>query len=113
MPDPTGAAPSEDAARIEELLRVNAELGAEIRDLQAGRIDQARSAAMPSARRLARLAAERDDRAAEAAGLRAELRRVEAHNQELGRHIHALSMTPRGLVGRLSAWARSLRRPHR
>ena len=49
------AAGSSDEARIEELLRVNAELATEIRNLQAGRASEPRSGAMPAARRLGRL----------------------------------------------------------
>lgn|GEM_PF-4379011 len=78
-----GADAGEDP-RVATLLRVNAELAAELRGLQAGRVEGARSAAAPSARRLGRLLAdneasiaERDERLerleAELARLRVEL----------------------------------------
>lgn len=46
--------------RVEELLRVNAGLAAEVRNLTLGRADAPRAAAMPTSRRLAMLTDERD-----------------------------------------------------
>ncbi|HEY0277010.1 MAG TPA: hypothetical protein VGC32_01955 [Solirubrobacterales bacterium] len=46
--------------RIETLLRVNGELAAELRSLQDGRTQHARSAASPAARRLGRLLSAHD-----------------------------------------------------
>jgi predicted RNase H-like nuclease (RuvC/YqgF family) len=84
-----GDASNADARRqVEELLRVNAELAAEIRSLQAGRTTAPRSAAMPAARRVGALREERDSLAAELQESRLELARVEQHNQELGRQGH-------------------------
>ncbi|MFT3864551.1 MAG: hypothetical protein QM729_09785 [Solirubrobacterales bacterium] len=73
MSDPV-AGQSEDP-RIEELLRLNAELAAEIRSLREGRArpDRPVAAAAPTARRLDRALAERDRLAAEVAELRARL----------------------------------------
>lgn len=79
-----------DRERVEELLRLNAELAAEIRSLTQGRTDAPRSGAGPSGRRLARLVAERDELVAERDSLRAqldvartELERTERHRDEL------------------------------
>ena len=70
--------------RVEELLRVNAELAAEIRSLRAGRVAEPRSAAMPAARRLGRLSEE-------LAELRADRDGLESQNQELAQHIDELA----------------------
>ncbi|MGB7686200.1 MAG: hypothetical protein WBL45_10525, partial [Solirubrobacterales bacterium] len=51
---------SDEGRRVEELLRVNAELAAEIRSLSLGRRDLPRFAQLPASRRLARLTSERD-----------------------------------------------------
>jgi chromosome segregation ATPase len=91
--------------RIEELLRINEELAAEIRSLQAGRTIAARSAAMPAARRVGSLREERDSLKAELEASRTELERVEEHNQELGRQIHEQSNE----IGRLSQEVGQLR----
>jgi chromosome segregation ATPase len=85
-----------DAARqIDELMRINGELAAEIRSLQAGRATAARSGGMPAARRVGVLREEHDSALAELDRLRAELHaaeaeqeRLERHNQELGQQIH-------------------------
>jgi chromosome segregation ATPase len=45
--------------RVEELLRVNTELANEIRSIRAGRVERPRSAAVPTARLLGNLEAER------------------------------------------------------
>jgi hypothetical protein len=74
-----GAVTEESKARIEEdprveaLLRVNAELAAEIRGLEEGRIGHPRSAASPSARRLGRLLADHEEVVAERDRLTADL----------------------------------------
>ncbi|HEY3491463.1 MAG TPA: hypothetical protein VGK43_00830, partial [Solirubrobacterales bacterium] len=51
--------------RVEELLRVNAELAAEVRNLTLGYSDAPRPAGMPTTRRLGRLIEERDQLQAE------------------------------------------------
>jgi cell division protein FtsB len=113
---------SAEEQRVEELLRVNAELAAEIRDLRLDRATRPRSAAVPSARRVARLIEGRDALEAQLQGALTEQERLEQRNRELERHngelggqIHELaeelarlrSGLP-GLLGR--ARARLLRR---
>lgn len=117
------------AEREEELLRLNAELAAEIRRLAAGEIDRPRAGQSPAARRLSRLAAEheallaeRDDLTAERDRLReqleAESRRrgeleqslgeAEREKGELAHEVHRLRGGLAGLARR--ARARLLRR---
>jgi cell division protein FtsB len=76
-----------DKTRVEELLRVNAELAAEVRSLRRGA--DVRSAPVPAARRIGRLLADLETARAEVAGLSAdaESSRVElaASQDELGR----------------------------
>jgi chromosome segregation ATPase len=79
-----------DRERVGELLRLNAELAAEIRSLTQERTDAPRSGAGSSGRRVARLVAERDAREAERDALQAqldiartELERTERHRDEL------------------------------
>ena len=50
----------DDSERVEELLRVNAELAAELRALAAGRAGAPRKGRVPAARGIARLHAERE-----------------------------------------------------
>lgn len=61
----SSAAAADDDPGVEALLRVNAELAAEIRGLREERIERPRSAAAPTGRRLGRLLADRDATAAE------------------------------------------------
>lgn len=91
--------------RVEELLRVNAELAAEVRNLTLGYADAPRPAGMPTTRRLGRLIEERDRLQAELDELRAELGRVRAdraglerQNQEMGREVARLREGFRGLL---------------
>jgi predicted nuclease with TOPRIM domain len=49
-----------ESAQVEELLRVNAELAAELRALTAGRSEAPRKGQVPASRGVARLHAERD-----------------------------------------------------
>jgi predicted nucleic acid-binding Zn-ribbon protein len=84
---------SEDGRRVAELLRVNAELAAEIRSLEEGRTAAPRRSQVPAARWLARLEAERDQLSSERDSLRAEfdatraeLGEVEAVRDDLLRH---------------------------
>jgi hypothetical protein len=89
--------------RVEELLRVNAELAAEVRNLTLGYADAPRPAGMPTTRRLARLIEERDQLRAELEATRTELEAVsedraglERQNQEMAVEIVRLST---GLFG--------------
>jgi uncharacterized coiled-coil DUF342 family protein len=83
--------------RVEELLRVNAELGAEIRNLALGRADASRSGAMPVSRRLAVLIDERDTLRerletleGKAEALRAERDALARQEQELSAEVERL-----------------------
>lgn len=96
--------------RVEELLRVNAELAAEVRNLTLGYADAPRPAGMPTTRRLAGLIEERDRLQEELEQARAELERVQAHragleaqNQEMAAEIARLSAGLGGFVRRLRA----------
>lgn len=71
--DGAGATAGEDERRVEELLRVNARLAAEVRSLARGRIEGPRLGSIVSSRRLAALSEERDDLAARLAATEAEL----------------------------------------
>lgn len=93
--------------RVEELLRVNAELAAEVRNLTLGYADAPRPAGMPTTRRLARLIEERDRLGAELEETRSELEAVredraglERQNQEMAVEIARLSTGPFGFVRR-------------
>lgn len=84
--------------RVEELLRANAELAAEVRNLTLGYADAPRPAGMPTTRRLARLIEERDGLQAELEATRSELGDVQAdraglerQNQEMAIEIVRLS----------------------
>ncbi len=117
------------AEREEELLRLNAELAAEIRRLAAGEIERPRAGRSPTARRLSRLEAEREELIAERDELRAERDRLRAQlgeqsargdslaaeladanrrKAELAHEVHRLRSGVAGLVRR--AWAKLLRR---
>jgi hypothetical protein len=84
--------------RVEELLRVNAELAAEVRNLTLGYADAPRPAGMPTTRRLSRLLEERDRLRADLEQARADLDHVQAHraglegqNQEMALEIVRLN----------------------
>lgn len=104
--------------RVEELLRANAELAAEVRDLTLGCIEAPRSGGMPTTRRLAGLIEERDRLQAELEQARAELEHVQAHraglerqNQEMAVEIVALNARlDAGLAGALRRLRARLRR---
>jgi predicted nucleic acid-binding Zn-ribbon protein len=104
--------------RVEELLRVNAELAAEVRNLTLGRADAPRSAAMPTSRRLAALIDERDTlrerlekSEAEAEVLRSERERLTRRERELSQEVERLRAGFAGVLrrvrGRLLAGRRS------
>jgi cell division protein FtsB len=80
--NPSGEADGE-SRRIEELLRVNAELAAEIRSLTLSRTQSPRSAPIPAARRTARMVAEREEMAARLAAAEDQIASLEQQNREL------------------------------
>ena len=97
-----------DAKRVEELLRVNAGLAAEVRSLTLGRTDAPRSAPMPTSRRLGALIDERDTLEQQLAESRASLAAVKAdrdglehQNQEMAEELERLSIGFAGALRRL------------
>jgi hypothetical protein len=99
-----------DDPRVEELLRVNALLAAEVRNLSLGRADAPRATAMPTSRRLAAIIDERDSLAAqleaaraEAEALRSHRDALEADNRELAAEVARLRAGTRGLLRRARA----------
>jgi len=97
---PDGAAASERDPRVEELLRVNARLAAEVRSLAQGRTSAPRSTATPVARRIAALSAERDgllatrdELTAELHGARLALEGDRVHRESLERDNAELAAT--------------------
>jgi hypothetical protein len=96
--------------RVEELLRVNAELAAEVRNLTLGYADAPRPAGMPTTRRLGRLIEERDRLQSELDAARAELETSARHREELEQRqaelvaqLAELRMGVRGILRRLRA----------
>ncbi len=120
VPADSGAE-TDEARRVEELLRVNARLAAEVRSLTLARAEAPRPGAMTAARRLAVLAEERDTLAMHLGGARnevdaarAELELARTHcgqleraNTELAREVARLRGGPRGMMRR--GFARLLR----
>lgn len=93
---------------VEELLRVNAELAAEIRALTQERTESPRSGQIPAARGIARLLSERDSLAAqleeaEAAlvATREDRDRLELQNREFAAAIARLSAGLPGVLRRV------------
>jgi septal ring factor EnvC (AmiA/AmiB activator) len=100
----------DEPKRVEELLRVNAELAGELRELSEGRIEAPRPGRNPAARRLARLHAERDSLAkrleeteAALAALQADRDGLERQNQEFAAEIAQLRSGFAGLLRRARA----------
>jgi chromosome segregation ATPase len=105
--------------RVEELLRVNAELAAELRSLAAGRAPASRRGRVPAARGIAHLRGERDaletrleETQAALAEAQTALEEVQAHreglerqNQEMATEIVRLRAGLRGLMRRARARA--------
>jgi hypothetical protein len=95
---------------VEELLRVNAELAAEIRALSAGRAEAPRAGQVPAARGIARLRSERDALAvrleeteAALAATRADRDGLERQNRQMAAEIARLSAGLPGLLRRARA----------
>jgi cell division protein FtsB len=98
----------DEDSRVEELLRVNAELAAEVRNLTLGYADAPRPAGMPTTRRLGRLLEERDQLQADVEATRSELEDVredraglERQNQQMAAEIARLSTGLSGFVRRV------------
>jgi cell division protein FtsB len=104
-----GRARSDDDERVEELLRVNAELAAEIRRLNLGPSGP-RTSSVPAARRVGRIVEERDSLAARLEAAQAELAAVteerdwlRGHVEELRKEVTRLRSGARGLLRRAKA----------
>lgn len=106
--------PEQHDERVEELLRANERLAAEVRNLTLGHGDAPRPAGMPTSRRLGRLIAERDGLQAELEATRAKLEAeleqatasltgLERQNQEMAREVARLSEGLAGLLRNLRA----------
>jgi predicted nuclease with TOPRIM domain len=106
-----------EGTRVEELLRVNAELAAEVRALADGRTDAPRRGRVPAARGIARMHAEREaltTRLAETQaaldhlqGVQAALDEVSAERERLSRENETLAAE---VVRLRSGWQGLLRR---
>lgn len=99
-----------DRERVEELLRVNARLGAEVRSLTLGRTGAPRSGSMPVSRKLGKLIDEREALEQHLRETNEVLKVSQAHraelerdNAELAAAVASLRSGPRGLVRRLFA----------
>jgi predicted nuclease with TOPRIM domain len=109
----------DESAQVEELLRVNAELAAELRALVGGRAEAPRRGRVPAARGIARLHAEREALTTQLAetqtalehlhGVQAALDEVSAErerlsreNEELANEVVRLRAGWRGILRRLS-----------
>jgi chromosome segregation ATPase len=113
----------EESRRVEALLRVNAELAAEIRSLTQGRTEEPRPARTPAVRRVARAVAERDQAASDLAEADARIAHLERNNDELrkrhdelrdlverqGRELERLRIGPIGLLRRVQSRLRRRR----
>jgi cell division protein FtsB len=115
MSDRNGAGGEE--RRVEELMRVNAALAAEVRSLTLGRTDAPRTSPMPTSRRLATIIDERDTVIGQLeqtrvglAAMQASRDELAAQNQELLAEIARLRSGYSGLLRRLRARLRGLRR---
>lgn len=104
------AGDGDEDRRVEELLRVNARLAAEVRSLSLGRTEVPRQTAMPAARRLGTVIDERDALAEQLQATqnavdagREHRRELEQVNAELHEAIQNLRAGPRGLPRRVSA----------
>jgi hypothetical protein len=93
---------------LEDLLRINAELAAEVRALSEGRAGEPRSGQVPAARGIARLLSERDslvarlqEAEAEHELIRGDRDRLELQNREMAAEIARLSSGFAGTLRRL------------
>ena len=107
---PENEARATESRRVEELLRVNAELAAELRDLTAERAERPRPAQVPAARGVSRLISERDSLAERLRETEAELEftragrdGLERQNQEMDAEIAGLRSGFLGLLRRAGA----------
>lgn len=81
---PEGNGEMDESTRIDELLRVNAELAAELRALAGGRADAPRRGRVPAARGIARLYAEREALKTQLAETQSALEHLQGVEAKLG-----------------------------
>jgi len=81
---------AEEDPRVAELLRVNAELAAELRALSAGRAEVPRQGRVPAARGIARLRGERDTLARQVEETQAALEETRVALEDVQRHREGL-----------------------
>jgi len=91
--------PGEESRTVEELLRVNRELAAELRALLQGRAVAPRPGPTVAARGLARLEAEHEALTAKLAATERELKETQSHREGLERQNQEMAAE----IGRLSA----------
>jgi hypothetical protein len=96
-----------EEARVEELLRVNAELAAEVRSLTLGRREAPGAGPVPASRRLASLTGELEATQSELADMRRQRDSLLAHKEAQEREIARLRG---GLLGALKRAQLRLRR---
>jgi chromosome segregation ATPase len=101
---------NDDERRVEELLRINAELAAEIRSLTLGRTSAPRSGAPQAARRVSRLQDERDSLERERDSLAAELEATRAEIDRLSGHRDGLALQVRDQAQHLDALSHEVNR---
>lgn len=98
-----GGTETDQERRLEELLRVNAELAAEIRSLELGRRDLPRTARVPAARQIAQLTSERDEAREELRVARIERDALQEHRAPLEAEVTRLRSGLRGFLRRARA----------
>jgi septal ring factor EnvC (AmiA/AmiB activator) len=98
---------ADDDLRVEQLLRENERLAAEVRSLTLGAADTPRPASMPSSRLLARLTDERDGYRAELEATQRELEALRRDRAGLERQAQELE---REVVRLRTGWLGILRR---
>lgn len=113
MSDPA----ADERRRVEELMRVNEALAAEVRSLALGRTDAPRSRAMPTSRRLGAILDERETLIEQLEETRASLAAMTAGHEELARRndelmaaVRDLRSGRRGKLRRVRARLRTLLR---
>ncbi len=100
---------ADEGRRVEELLRVNARLAAEVRSLGQGRTGAPRSASTTSSRRLGALIDERDTLRERLESADRELAALREHREALERDRDALAVEVQRLRGGWQGIARRVR----
>lgn len=104
-----GASPSDSERRIEELMRINAGLAAEVHALATGMTEAPRGSAMTTPRRIGVLIDEREELAAQLEETRVGLAAMQASREELARQNQELVAEITRLRSGYAGLARRLR----